>query len=606
MEFQIEPLQNSNVEQPQNVDEPQTGHQFFHLLKMKPVIGGLISILVISLVFFFVGHGSFQEGNVELKIDGPSEIAAGDLATYKVTYNNKNRVSLSGVKLTIIYPQDAIVTREGNILTVSTEIFDLGELGSNGFGEKDLAAYVVGDSGNIKSLRAILTYQPSNIQTEFQKEASLGTTITSLSVPITLVAPPTVINGQNLTYFLDYRNQSQQDLPDLRFQVSYPDSFKPIKYSPNPTSSSTGKSIWDIALLKQGDGSRITIEGSLSGTEKESKTVSVVLQRKITTSSGDIYVDFEKSEASSVIATPLLSTALSLNNTQDYVAHLGDVLRYRIGFSNDNKVDLSGLNLSVVLDGDMYDLSTVISSGFFDGRTNTISWNASNVPELNHLGVNQSAYVEFQVHLKNAFSEGVGARDSFVKASAHIETSDVPPELALDKLSADDQLVTRISTAPTFDQKISLNDMTFGSGGPYPPKVNQKTLFNVHWYLVNPSNDISPAKVTAVLAPGVVWENKARANTSQAQPTYNSRLNTVTWDLGTLPAGSGVNLPQLEGNFQISITPSINQVGQAVTLLRNVRFDGTDTFTKEKIARTIPDATTDRMSDSSARGEVQQ
>ncbi|MBI2669767.1 MAG: hypothetical protein HYX20_01290 [Candidatus Yanofskybacteria bacterium] len=612
MDFQIEPLQNPNIVEPQppmQLPTPSPKRSVLDLIKkigIKYVIWGLALILVVALVSFFLGRGSFRENDVELKIEGPSEITGGELVTYKLTYKNSNAVSLSDVKLNILYPIDSIVAKDGNISDLTTENFDIGTIGSNEMGEKELTVYLVGDRGNIKTLKAALTYKAGNLSSVFQKEAALAATITSLAVPITLVATPTVISGQNTSYLIDYRNQSNQDLENLRFVVKYPAGFVSVKFSPQPSVRNSGQDLWDVAKLKLGDGSRITIEGVLNGNERETKTISVILQKKITTPDGDVYLDFEKSEASSVISTPLLSLDLKINGLSDYVAHIGDTLRYKIRFQNNNGVDITGLSLSARLEGGMYDFATVKSDGFFDGRSNTIFWNASALPMLNLLPRNQSGTVEFEVRLKDSFSGGTGARDSFVKITAHLETPNVPSELDLDKLTANSELVTRISTAPTFDQKLLVNDSVFGSSGQFPPKVNRKSAFTVSWGLVNPSNDLSKAKVMATLAPGVSWENRKRSNGTGIEPTYDSRLNMVSWDLGTLPAGIGVNFSKYESYFQISFTPSVNQVGQSAPLLKNIKFEGVDTFTKEKILRTLPDIDTNNVSDSNESGTIQQ
>jgi len=108
------------------------------------------------------------------------------------------------------------------------------------------------------------------------------------------------------------------------------------------------------------------------------------------------------------------------------------------------------------------------------------------------------------------------------------------------------------------------------------------------------------------LPPGVSWENQVRVTGAANQPTYVSRTNTVTWDLGTLTGGTGVSLPKAEADFQVSITPSVNQVGQSVTVIKNVRFDGADAYTQEKISRSVSDITTDNISDAQASGNVQQ
>lgn len=607
MDFKIEPLQNQTPIQPLIPPEPKWS--LFDLIKSKIktkyVAVGLGLILLVAVVFFFMGRGSFSESRVELKIEAPTEISSGDLVEYKVIYKNDNKIGLGEAKLVFFYPPDSIVVKNGVPTATTNEVFELGEIGSDGSGEKILPTYIIGDRGNIKNARAILTYQPESVSSVLEKTANLNTTITNLAVPITLVALPTIINGQNIGYLVDYRNQSNQDLADLRFRVRYPDGFKINRYSPQPTLREGGQDIWDIKLLKQGEGSRITVEGVLNGRERESKTVVVVLQRKITSETGDFYIDFQKSEASSVIATPLLSVNTSVNGSRDYTAHLDDTLRYRINFSNNTNFDVGNLTLSAKLDGTTYDPVSVRTSGFFDSRLNTVFWNGSTIPELNNLRPNQSGFAEFEVRIKSSFSGAPGARESFVKISVHLETPNVPAELALDKLTVDDDLVTRISSAPTFSQSARINDSEWGASGPYPPRVDQKTIFTINWKLVNPANDISPAKITATLAPGVSWENRTRVNSSQSQPAYNSQQKTVTWDLGSLPAGVGISFPVYETFFQISIIPSVNQVGGPAELLRSVRFEGTDIFTKEKIVRTVPDVNTGGVVDSGQGGSLQ-
>jgi hypothetical protein len=584
---------------------PEVSRPFFSGKKLWFIAGGVVVVLAVALISYFMGRGAFSEGRVVFKIDGPTEISAGDLVTYKITYQNNNKVSLSNVEVNIFYPTDAVVVHEGNIAKVTNDNLSIGTLKAGESGEKDVTAYIVGDAGNIKTIKGDFSYIPQTINSKFQKQSTLATTITTLSVPIILLAPQSVIGGQNVNYIISYRNQSSQDLDSLRLEVKYPDGFKTSQFSPQPTSRLQGQDNWDIDQLKQSDGSKITIQGILSGKERDTKTISVILQKKVTTPSGDVYVDFEKTQESSVISTPLLSLNLLLNDSADYTAHLGDLLRYKINFKNNNNSDISGLTLTAVLNGKMYDPSSVQSTGFFDSRTNTITWNASSVSSLNTLGANQSAEVAFDVRLKPAFSGALGAGDSFVKTSVHLETPNVPSGLDLQKLSADDELVTRISTSPTFSQKVLVNDNVFGQSGPFPPVVNKKTNFTIRWNLVNPANDITPAKVTATLMPGVFWVNQLRVSGTEIQPVYDSRQNTVTWDLGTLPGGVGVNSAQYEADFQISITPSLNQVNATVPLLKDVRFDGADSFTKEKISRTIQDATTSLVNDSKASGAVQ-
>ncbi len=254
------------------------------------------------------------------------------------------------------------------------------------------------------------------------------------------------------------------------------------------------------------------------------------------------------------------------------------------------------MTLAVKLDGSMFDYGTVQSAGFFDGRTNTITWPTSAVAGLANVRPGQAVTVPFSVVLKQNFgSGGLGAKDSYIKASVRLETPDVPSDIKLDRLVATTDLITRISAAPTLEQRLATNDSTFGSTGPFPPKVDQTTLLTIQWIALNPSNDLTPAKVSAVLAPGVTWLNKTRVSGSQPQPMYNAKANTVTWDLGTLPGGTGSIWPTANAFFQVSITPSVNQIDKDAVLLIGPKLEGTDVITKEQIVRALRDLTTNSV-----------
>lgn len=596
-DFEITPIQNPNIE-----PEPPIRRSFLSQINMKRLIIVVVVVFIAAGVYFwFFGRNPFSETKVDFKIDGPNEISSGELVTYKITYSNSNKQVLKNAKLLFIYPTDAVVVRDGNISNTNNENIELGDLAGGQSGEKSLTAHIIGDRGDIKTAKGTFSYTPTGIHSAFQKQISVPTTITSLDVPLSIVAPPSIIDGQNLSYIIDYRNQSQQDFENLRLKIKYPQNFQFSSALPQPT---TDKDTWDLPTLKRGSGSRITIQGIIRGSPSESKIASLTLQKKIITPAGEVYIDFEKTGAESVLANSFLSLSLGINDSTNYTTHLGDNLNYQITFKNNSSVDITGLNLTAILDGPMFEASSVNSAAFFDSRTNTITWNPSIIPELALLRSGQKATANFSVRIKNNFPTS-GSSSSLVKVKVHLETPNIPPDLDTDNLAIDTQLLTRISSAPTLDQKILVNDGQFGSNGPFPPKVNSKTYFTVRWILVNPVNDISQSKVSAVLAPGVTWENQVRTNSNQPAPTFNPKTNSVVWDLGTLPGGTGVSFPKYQVDFRISIIPSVNQVGQTPTLLKNIKFEGTDAITGEKISRTVPDATTINVDDSSEQGSVQ-
>lgn len=601
-DFKVEPLQlESRLKLP----------QFTPTLKIILIAVGVL--LLVAAGYLLFGHTTFTERNVSLSIDHPGEISSGDQVTYTVRYQNSNGIALTKAKLTFFAPPDAIILKDGKVTSQISDSVDVGTIAKNNKGEATFTLLVIGSQGSVKTARATLSYQPEGLTTQLSKTAEGAITVASLPIQLTAVAPPTVLDGQALTYLIDYRNQSQNSFSNLRARVRVPEGF--IVTSATPKNSHPGEYqgewIWDISTLAPGDGARITLQGTIHGRERETKTMTVNLQHQFGQSASasasvpPAYVDLEKAEASSVISTPLLSAGVTVQDTTDYTAHLNDSLKYKILISNNSDVDLSSLTLTAKLEGSMYDLTTIQALGAFNTPTRTMLWNSAVIPELGILRAHQSVTVPLSVRLKSAFPGTIGTGDSLLKISVHLETVNVPDIFQVDTLSADDSLITRISTATSFNQDLTVHDTRFGDGGAYPPKVGARSAFVVHWTLANPSNNVTPAKVTAILMPGVTWEQQTQAVGTQIVPKYDPKLNTITWDLGSVPTGVGVTFPPYETYFQIALVPAVNQVGQTVPLLKDIRFEGTDVFTKEKIIDTVSNTNTGSVTDSRDGGSVQ-
>lgn len=560
---------------------------FNRLLKWLIVLA--VAAAIIGVVFFFFSRSTFSPSNVDLKITIPEEISSGEKVSYKIEYTNHNEKAIKDLQLTFFYPSDAVDIRNGKLTNLQTESLKLENLAPNEEKSVEFPAYLVGSKGDIKKARAILSFYGEGIQSIFKKETTVATHISSLPISLTLVSPPNAVSGQEVAYLLDYRNESPDNLADLKFKFDYPNGF-----------TTSAKSVFDFKNLKAGEGDRISIKGVLRGGEREGKTVAVTLQRKI----GDLYVDFEKSSANTVISTPPLSMEILVNDQKDYGAQLADELAYQVKFNNNTDTDIFGLTISAKLEGTMFDFNTVRGDGFFNSATKTITWNASVSPLLNHLAPRQTGAVSFHIKIKSNFSGSGGVKDSIVKISAAAETLTIPPGFDLDHLSAQAELVTKIVSLPSLTQKGFRQDTTLGATGPMPPKAGQKTSYIISWEIVNIPNDILKARVRGVLPAGVEWENKMRVSGQQPMPTFNSGSREVVWNLETVPAGTGGQFPKYQGWFMVSATPSTSQVGQAIKLIKGAFLEGEDGFTKQDILVRVNDVTTGDLVDFPGNGNV--
>lgn len=554
-------------------------------------------LFMVAMVIFLFGKPSFSEDQVILELEGPTQASVGDEIIYKIKYGNQTKLELHNLKFKFTYPEESIVIRSGEILKELSETFTIDGLPDGASGEKELRAFVLGDRGNIKNAKVELEFKAGTLRSSFEKSDTISTTLVSVPISLTLVAPPSVLSGQTVNYIFDYRNESDQNISDIKIEFNYPDGFVIQDQTPQSQEAKT----WLVPLLKRGSGGRISIKGTLNGKEGEVKMVSVFLKRLI----NEEFVDYQKTFASSLISNPILGLDILINGSKDYAAHLEDRLQYTIKYKNNSTYNLIGLNLEVKLEGEMYNLDTLdTQGGFYDSSNKTIFWNAAVVSDFSVLPPNKSGEIKFLVNINDGFpSSGIGGRNFFVKSSAKLKTPNTPPDIEDTQVSAATDLVTRISTQPTFLQTAFYNDPAFSSSGPLPLKAGEETIFTIHWQVANPGNDMNNVEIRAILPPGITWKNVVSADLGQSEPVFSANNSEIKWNIGVLPQGTGVSTPKYEASFQIGVKPSV--VGQRPVTIKDGKFSGVDSFTKERIILNAPDLTADDLVDRPGEGTTQ-
>ncbi len=568
------------------------------LLKWLVLLALLLA--VVSFLTFWFGSPSFSESGVALAIEGPTQAAVGDEIVYKLKYSNTTKLDLNKLTFKFTYPDDSVVLKDGIAAKNLSETFTVDQLSPGQSAEKEFRAFLVGDRGNIKTAKMELSYEAGGLKTVFEKNTSLSTTIVGLPVSLTLSAPPNSVTGQAINYILDYRNESNDDIYDLRFEFDYPDGFNVQKSTPSPNERNY---VWIVPVLKRGSGGRINITGPLNGKEGETKKILVALKRKI----GGQYINYENAESSSVIANSLLGVSVLVNDSSDYSAFTGDDLNYVIKYSNNSNYNLAGINLIMKLEGEMYDVGSLdTKGGYYDSSNGTILWDASTVSDFANLTPNKKGQVLFRIKLKSSIPSGVsGSKNLFVRATAKLNTSNVPSGVGGDEIFAESNVVTKISTQPALKQFAYYNDPAFGSFGSLPPEIGKETTFTVHWQITNPGNDMNNVKIVSILPAGVNWKSVVSVGSGQPEPTFNKNTSEVAWNLGVLPQGVGVISPKYEASFQISVKPTLNQKGSPILLIKNSNLSGQDTFTKQNIIVSARDITTNDLVDRPSEGQVQ-
>jgi hypothetical protein len=551
----------------------------------------LAFIVLVGLAAAAYGYFLFTrpaDVSVSLEFDVLPHPLLGEPFSLSLSVANQSDDVLHGAKLSIFLPQDVSFVGPWSGERVHEE--PLGTIGPGSVLRKTFQAVAMGQAKTIKQVRAKFTYAiaPEG-RVQFERDARADVQVGDPALSLSLEAPAQVVNGESFTTKIKYANASAQEFKNVRLTFAQPEVFRFEKASLEP--ASRANNVWNLGALKAGAEGEIMVEGSVVGVEGAFFTLTA-----------DVSADFlgesrqlASQTATLTIAASPLSVSLSVNESPDYIAGIGDSLQYTLAYRNNSPTPLRGISVSARLSGQLFDYATLRSQGSFNSLTNTVTWIAANAPELENLMPGEMRTLTFDVRLKPSFPiTRVSDKNYLVKVEARVESPTVPAGVAAERTVSVAALETKVKGAIDVRAKALWRDAAWGfvNEGPYPPRAHQPTQFTVHWILTNYATDLSPVHMEAFVQSGAKFTGKAKS-TVTTLPQYDAATGRVTWDIPSVPATRGVVGGPVEGVFQIEVLPSITQVGQSIPLMSELRVRATDVFTGVILEDTAPPLTTD-------------
>ena len=109
-------------------------------------------------------------------------------------------------------------------------------------------------------IEALLSYMPKGVGSRFEEKQVWE--MPAVSVPITLKieTPQEIINGEKISFKINYENTGDVDLENLYLEVTYPKDFSYEKSSIEPDSK---KNVWNLDSLRKGSAGSLSIFGKL-------------------------------------------------------------------------------------------------------------------------------------------------------------------------------------------------------------------------------------------------------------------------------------------------------------------------------------------------------
>ena len=517
--------------------------------------------------YWYSSKNIYSKDILKLEILGPSEINLGDEIEYLIKYkNNSDNIRLDNPKLFFEYPSYSIL-EEGEPVLKEIGKDQLGEYIYPGE-EKTirLKCRLLGKENEAKEAKARLSYQPKNLNAQYESETTLTTIIKNVPINFSFEdLPSTMKTGKDLNFTINYASYVNFPLFNLSIQAEYPDGFEFKKSEPKALEQEE----WNIGSLNRGNSGRIKISGVINGNLGEQK----IFRANLGTWQNGEFILLKEIYKGIEIVEPDLRIVQQINGVSDYVANAGDLLHYDVSFQNLGQQALENLFMIVQLESQMFDLETIKAhSGDYTLGDNSIIFDSKKNSDLKFLDAQKEGSVEFWVELKKEFTPSDIEKE---------KNQTIINKIILSQ--AREEFETKINSRLELVQKGFFFDETFGNTGPLPPQVGQRTTYTINWQAKNYYNQVNGVKAKAILPQGVDFTGKIFPEDQNQKFTFDSQTREIIWDIGDMEVGKGILSPAPNVTFQIALTPNSSQRGSPALLIENAEISGDDQWTEKSL-----------------------
>lgn len=594
------PLQTSSQAQIKReiVDEPENEVLYSEDMPKKSkrssfrkalTIFGLVFFVIavsIASVFLFWGNNTISGNNISIKVNGPVSIGGGEELSYQVSIANQNAVPIQSATLFVEYPRGTKSAEEkGNELTLETVQLDT--IGSGELVNIPLKAVMYGEEDEEKEIKVRIEYRVDGSNATFEKKATpLILRVSTSPLVLSFDAIESISSGQEFDLRLSVQSNSPTTLSNILLKASYPIGFD---YSTSDPDTVSGEDTWNIEELKPNEKYTITIKGLLTGGENDVRTFDVTAGVAAERDPNTLVSQLANARTEVLIEQPFIDIDVTVNGSskEDVVVSEKDRVQFAVSVTNTLETAIYDSRILIELDGNaLNEFSVQDSSGFYDSISNTITWDSAENASLREILPGDSAKIQFSLTPKR----NVGNAPELTIKTTFTGERRVFSSDASQKLEGIASRVIKIESVPEIESEILYGKGPFTNTGPVPPVAETVTQYTYKVSVEAGVNDITDAEVVAILPQYVNWLDLSQGD---GTVSYNSTTRTMKWSVGDIDSKDTETM-----YVQVSMTPSLSQVGSTPTLLNTQRFSGTDRFTGTLLRISGPALTTSLLNES--------
>lgn len=569
----------------------------------KVLVSSIIFFLLAagaSLYLFFYGFNTISGRNIDIDIQGPKTIKAGDEINLQTTITNNNKASLTSVSLIFSYPAGTLSALD------RASSFPVDEQKIGTVDEKQVAnvssrAIIFGARNTEQEIKVTMEYRLPDSNAIYTKEKTFKVTIGSSPLDLSIDLPSEINSGQEFSMIVKLISNSETVLKNVSLSLEYPATGFMLK-SAEPEPLTSGR-VWQLGDIPAGSERVIKITGVLEGQNEDLKSFKAkVSSSPLGSVEGGETFEYSEAFSTATIKRSFVNANFTINGSSrsEVVVKPGSEISVFVNWGNNLSDRVMDGKVVVKLDSDLIDKYSISSpDGFYDSSDGTITWEKTNTSGLADLGPGETGNSSFKFDLKN-LDQNTAIEQPSLKISLSFEGRRVGAGQLSEMVTSQNSKLLKIETASTFGAYSAYNLGPLKNSGPLPPRVGLETTFSIIWRVTNTTNALQEGKIKATLPSYVNWVGSF--SPADEKIVYDPSTREVSWDVGEVESGAGDTSSAREVYFQVSIVPSLSQLGQFVRLTNKATFQAVDSFTKTVIVKEQDAVTTELTNDSVSDG----
>ena len=546
-----------------------------------------------SAGFWYFSKQSTEQidNSVKLVIDGPNKIISGDQATYKVTYENVDTVTMQKLELSVRWP-NGFYFDEASIepMDQNATTWLLDDLSPGQKIDLEIKGQLVGQKDEELSAAFTLSYQPENFHSDFKVKDSINTKISDAKIELDVEAIDKALVVTEQAIKVNFKNLTKESLEDLYVDVLYPDDFEIMQKVDDSNDEDTEEIVeepLESKFVQEGDYFKLNLEAEELATmfingifTMDSKTDQLLVVEVGNMVDGN-FRRLARVERPIIVINPKFDMNFKINEKEGAQSiNWGDALRYQLEITNNSEGPVSDVVVSATLDSQALDWESIDTAGKYSD--NIISWTKSENEELGEWPAGESRTFTWQVDVV-----GEPQPERMVENIIEINIEGLD-----DWQQVSSPLMLTIGESISFNNGIywDLGGRRVGSGL-LPPQVGEETEYLVIWSLPQSTGDFDNVVISASLPPQVDFVSEM--DTQEGDLEFDIETRSITWSMEDF---TNIILP-VTSSFLVKLTPEEDNLGQAMTILNasTVNASGME----EVIVKSKAIKTSDVISDSS-------